>query len=169
MVRISERRERAVLADLIRAESDWVGIAEKHRLSTSELAEWAAREPTVRRLTALSTLADLQTQLLLGRCRLMAASRLLTLASADETGSAETARKACVDLLKLDRHPQPPHTKANLGALDVAGGGGDELDQGVGDLAALLYGEGDVEGEGEGDKRVLVSEALDDDGSVRDE
>ncbi|MEQ9454410.1 MAG: hypothetical protein RLN76_07440 [Phycisphaeraceae bacterium] len=167
MVRISERRERAVLADLIRAESDWVGIAEKHRLSTSELAEWAAREPTVRRLSALSTLADLQTQLLLGRCRLMAASRLLTLASADESGSAETARKACVDLLKLDRHPRPPHIKAGRGALDVAGGN-DDSDQYVGDLAALLYGEGDTEGEGE-EERVLVSEALDEDGSVRDE
>ncbi|QDU72769.1 hypothetical protein [Mucisphaera calidilacus] len=104
MSKMSSNRARALLADLIRAESDWVGIAENHKLSTHELAAWASREDTLRTLGALCSLADLQTQLLLGRCRLMAASRLLTLATAEEPTNSETARKACVDLLKLDRH-----------------------------------------------------------------
>lgn len=103
MPKLSGKRARALIADLIRAEADWVAIAEKHNLSTDQLAEWASRDTTARTLTSLSALADFQTQLLLGRCRLMAASRLLTLATADETSNAETARKACVDLLKLDR------------------------------------------------------------------
>jgi hypothetical protein len=145
MRRLSERRERVLLAELIRAETDWVGIAERHRLTTSELAEWAARESTVKRLAALSALADLQTQVLLGRCRLMAASRLLTLASSEESGSAETARRACVDLLKLDRHPPlPPHQETSGSASSAAGLGSE-----VEDLALLLYGGVSDEGEAE--------------------
>ncbi|WP_428387541.1 hypothetical protein [Mucisphaera sp.] len=118
MPKLSNLRARALLADLIRAETDWVGIAEKHKLSTAQLAEWASRDKTVTTLTALCSLADLQTQLLLGRCRLMAASRLLTLASAEEPTSAETARKACVDLLKLDRHTPPPDQPAETSNPD---------------------------------------------------
>ena len=85
---------------LYAAESDLAELAEQLGLSLEELAMLAGRADTVRELLGLRRLADVRTQLLLSRYRTHAAARLVGLASQDDDD--ELARKACVDLLKLD-------------------------------------------------------------------
>mgnify|MGYP006266018617 CR=1 FL=1 len=101
--RISLKQHGALIADIIAAESDWTGIAERHGLKPEDLSAWARDEANQRTLRGLCVLADLQTQVLMSRCRLLAATKLLSLATGGEEGAApEVSRKACVDLLRLD-------------------------------------------------------------------
>jgi len=94
---------RALLDDLAGAEHDVLSLAERHGLSLDGLVDWACRPETKRTVAGLCVLADAQTQLLLSRYRLVAATRLIAQATAeDETLSAEQVRKACVDLLKTE-------------------------------------------------------------------
>jgi hypothetical protein len=93
----------ALLLDLARAEHDILSFAKAHALSLDELVAWATEAKTRRTLAGLCVLADTQTQLLLSRYRLIAATRLIGQATAeDDTLSPEQVRKACVDLLKTE-------------------------------------------------------------------
>ena len=93
----------ALLDDLAGAEHDVLSLASRHGLSLDGLVDWACRSETRRTVAGLCVLADAQTQLLLSRYRLVAATRLIAQATAeDETLSAEQVRKACVDLLKTE-------------------------------------------------------------------
>jgi hypothetical protein len=95
--------EDRLILDLARAEQDILSFASANNLSLDDLVDWAAKEKTRRTLVGLCVLADAQTQLLLSRYRLVAATRLIGQATAeDETLSAEQVRKACVDLLKTE-------------------------------------------------------------------
>lgn len=92
-----------LILDLAKAEHDILSFATAHGLSLDDLVDWAAKPETRRTLAGLCVLADAQTQLLLSRYRLVAATRLIGQATAeDETLSAEQVRKACVDLLKTE-------------------------------------------------------------------
>lgn len=101
MVRVTKAKRDRLIADIMSAEHDVVALARTHELTPDQLAEWAAGEDNRRCLGGLCVLADIQTQLLLSRYRLLAATRLIKLAT-DEEGSGDIARRACVDLLKLD-------------------------------------------------------------------
>lgn len=103
MPRISPRRDKAIIADLLDARHDLANLAAAHKLTPADLATWASESATRRKLIGLCGLADMQTQLLLSRYRMVAASRLIQLATEDAQG--DLARKACVDLLKLDLKP----------------------------------------------------------------
>lgn len=92
-----------LILDLARAEHDILSFAAAHGLTLDDLVDWAAKPQTRRTLAGLCVLADAQTQLLLSRYRLVAATRLIGQATAeDDTLSAEQVRKACVDLLKTE-------------------------------------------------------------------
>ena len=92
-----------LVLDLARAEHDILSFATAHDLTLDDLVDWAAKPQTRRTLAGLCVLADAQTQLLLSRYRLVAATRLIGQAtSEDDTLSAEQVRKACVDLLKTE-------------------------------------------------------------------
>lgn len=96
-------RQAALLRDIFNAEHDVVALAEKHELTPSDLAAWAGERATQARLAGLCALADYQTQLLLSRYRLLAANRLIRLATQEDSGTSDdVARRACVDLLKLE-------------------------------------------------------------------
>ncbi|MEO0476340.1 MAG: hypothetical protein AAF085_10300 [Planctomycetota bacterium] len=93
----------ALIQDLARAEHDILSFAKAHGLSLHDLVDWAAEPKNRRLLSGLCVLADAQAQLLLSRYRLVAATRLIGQATAeDETMSPEQVRKACVDLLKTE-------------------------------------------------------------------
>jgi len=93
----------ALLDDLLRAEHDILSLAQRHDLSLDGLVDWACRPETRRTVAGLCVLADAQTQLLLSRYRLVAATRLIGQATADpDTLPPEQIRKACVDLLKTE-------------------------------------------------------------------
>lgn len=100
---LSATQHASLIADIIAAEADWTGIAERHDLSPEDLSAWAREPSNHQTLRGLCVLADLQTQVLMSRCRLLAATKLLSLATGGEEGAApEVSRKACVDLLRLD-------------------------------------------------------------------
>lgn len=94
---------KALLQDLAGAEHDVISLAKRHGLSLGDLVDWACQHETRRTVAGLCVLADAQTQLLLSRYRLVAATRLIAQATSDDdTLSAEQVRKACVDLLKTE-------------------------------------------------------------------
>lgn len=101
--KISNKRRASLIRDILSSEHDVVQLAAAHQLSPDELAQWVGVAQNHQCLTGLCLLADLQTQILLSRYRLLAATRLIRLATQeDEQASADVARRACVDLLKLD-------------------------------------------------------------------
>lgn len=101
--RLSARRRGALLRDIFNAEHDVVALAEAHGLTPDALAAWAADAGNRQCLAGLCVLADVQTQLLLSRYRLLAATRLIRLATEEAEGvKPDDVRRACVDLLRLD-------------------------------------------------------------------
>lgn len=92
-----------LLHDLARAQDDVLALGERHGVGLSALSAWASEPKTQRTVAGLCLLADLQTQLLLSRYRLVAATRLVGQATGqDESLTPEQVRKACVDLLKIE-------------------------------------------------------------------
>lgn len=130
--KIGAKRRESLIQDIFNAEHDVVALAHTHGLSPDELASWASSAENQQCLTGLCVLADIQTQLLLSRYRLLAATRLIRLATQeDESASADVARKACVDLLRLDLKRAEAKD-----ANDEA----DEPTDDPGALRAMLYG-----------------------------
>jgi|GEM_PF-1894317 len=132
---VAEQQTRALLDDLASAEHDILSLAQRHGLTLSGLVDWASDPQTRRTVAGLCVLADAQTQLLLSRYRLVAATRLIEQATAGaDTLSPEQVRKACVDLLKtelsraavLDR-AEKDSEDAELDALVQAMGRGEPL------------------------------------------
>lgn len=128
MVEMDPNQTKALLDDLAGAEHDILSLAERHGLSLGRLVDWACKPDTRRTVAGLCVLADAQTQLLLSRYRLVAATRLIGQATADaETLSPEQVRKACVDLLRTEltraaglEWQQDPIEDAELEALAQA-------------------------------------------------
>ncbi len=106
---IGQQRQKAIMLDMLTAQHDIAALAQRYGLDEIDLANFALTPVNHRRLMGLCVLADVQTQLVLSRYRAMAASRLIQLATNQESDS-ELARKACVDLLRLDmkRAEAPP-------------------------------------------------------------
>jgi len=133
--RISAKTRAALINDLINADFDLTELHAKYRLSPDHLSQWIMEESNRQCLAGLCVLADLQTQLLLSRYRLAAAGRLIELATtAPDEGRAglDTARRACVDLLKLDL--KRADIKASVGELALA-----EAPDETASLRRLLY------------------------------
>lgn len=133
------RRRYKLIADLLSAKHDLVALGQMHRMSPEKLSAWVGDAENQKTLGGLCVLADLQTQLLLSRYRLLAASRLIKLATTETGEGAEVARKACVDLLKMDLK------RADLEGLKALAGEAGEVLEGdeEGELAGLrelLYG-----------------------------
>jgi hypothetical protein len=103
--KLGPTRTRRLIRDLVAAEHDLFELARRHRLLPDDLAVWVSDAANQQTLAGLCMLADLQTQVLLSRYRLLAAGRLIRLATAEEadpsSSANDTARRACVDLLKM--------------------------------------------------------------------
>jgi hypothetical protein len=93
-------QRRRMIRELTGSQKDMLEIAKDFNLDEDDVADWATQPENLHTLSGLCTLADLQTQLLLSRYRLIAASRLISIATDQDGG--EASRRACVDLLKLD-------------------------------------------------------------------
>jgi hypothetical protein len=116
--KISAKRRAALIRDLINADFDLTALHDKYGMSPDNLSQWIQDESNHKCLAGLCVLADLQTQLLLSRYRLIAAGKLYELASR-ETGAGKSdqdiARRACVDLLKLELKRADPGTGTGNG------------------------------------------------------
>jgi len=133
--KFTKKRQAALIRDIFNANHDVVALADAHSLTASELAEWIGEAGNQRCLSGLCVLADLQTQLMLSRYRLVAVTKLIRQATQQEEVSAEQARKACADLLKLDLK------RAGDGAAET--GEADEAAEAIGpqQLRQWLYGD----------------------------
>jgi len=90
---------------LCEAQTDVLDLADQEKISFANLAEWSNNTKTKSVLHGMCRLNDIRAQLLISRYRTLAAAQLFEL-SKEESGG-ETARKACVDLLKLCLAPMP--------------------------------------------------------------
>lgn len=72
-------------------------------MTLAALASWGNEQLTIDALEGLCRLNDTRAQLLVTRYRTLAAAKLFELAQQEAGG--ETARKACVDLLKVSLVP----------------------------------------------------------------
>lgn len=99
------RRREALLADLATGDDAPEAVAERHGMTLRDLAHWATRAPTIEFMRRVRRLTEERASLAIGRARLGAAHALRRLA--EDAEHPETARKACVDLLKLDPAPPP--------------------------------------------------------------
>jgi len=84
---------------LCEAEIDVLELAAREGLSFSKMAAWSNDGLTQSTLLGMCRLNDIRAQLMVSRYRTLAAARLFDLSK--DTSGGETARKACVDLLKL--------------------------------------------------------------------
>lgn len=89
------------LSDLVSGRKDILALGVDHELSERMLSQWIQSATNVQFLAGLIRLADMQTQLLISRYRSHAVTRLASIVS-DDKEKTETARRASVDLLKLD-------------------------------------------------------------------
>lgn len=96
-------RSRAMRRDLAAGVSDLHELAERHRVTRVQMARWAARPRQSEMIEQLQRLADRRTALLIATSRADAALMLRRIALIEETAAGEVTRKACVDLLKLER------------------------------------------------------------------
>lgn len=139
---MSKRKRERLIADVFEARRDLSGLAEAHKLSPDELADWIGQEENQRCLTGLCLLADLQTQLMLSRYRQVAVTELIKQASGEggasggEGVSVEQSRKACVDLLKADLKRAEVQVHSAAAADDEA-----SAMQEVASIRAALFGE----------------------------
>jgi len=85
-------------------------LARAHRMTIPALAKWAGAPMNRRTLEAIRDLSDARTDLIVSHARTEAAHALRRLAVDSE--SAETQRKACVDLLRLGIAPAPARARA---------------------------------------------------------
>ncbi len=97
---ISPKKRSLMIRDIIEAQHDLTGLAKEHGLSPDQMAAWIDEPANRRVLRGLCVLADLQTQVLLSRYRMLAVTRLIKLATSE--GEGDIARRACVDLLRAD-------------------------------------------------------------------
>lgn len=100
---LNNKERRDLISDIVAALHNPIELCQSHGLSLDDLASWIS-DPTNRQtLGGICVLSDLQAQVLLSRYRLHAAGRLIKLATADSPDvSRDVARRACVDLLKMD-------------------------------------------------------------------
>lgn len=98
--RIGVKKRSEMIRDIIEAQHDLTGLARAHDLSPDQMAAWIDEPANRRVLRGLCVLADLQTQVLLSRYRMLAVTRLIKLATSE--GEGDIARRACVDLLRAD-------------------------------------------------------------------
>jgi hypothetical protein len=142
-------KQRQLIERICHAESDLSQIAGELKVNLVRLADLADAHDVMQPLRVLGQLTNLRNEHFLHRYRLHAMARLVELASQSE--DAELARKAAVDLLKVNisdlfdpadsnqlaQEHQPIDPQAVLGALEKIG---QEAGDGQGTDAACRVG-----------------------------
>lgn len=148
-----DARRVEVARRVLASDDDLGGIAEAMGMTVIELAELIDEPAMLRAFDALRHLTALRNECFLGRYRVHAVARLVAMASASDDG--ELARKAAVDLLKIDlgRSTLDPPVADPAAAGDASGACG--VDRGEGEaVLAMLARLGGAEGAAGGDAGV---------------
>jgi len=90
------KRQLAVIEDLFAGELDEAAVLDKHKVSRNRYDEWLADERFLEAFAERIGRAYRQSQFIIARYAPLAAAKLVQLTGSD---SAETARKACLDII----------------------------------------------------------------------
>lgn len=136
-----EKQRQRLLHDIFEGKLDIARLARRYRVSIAELALWIGREENRRAIERLCVVADVQTQVMLGRYRQVAAAQLIKLATRtdqEDRATLEVARRACVDVLRMELQ----RTRDFVAAEEL-------LDEESDDVAGVFDGGDTAEGGGE--------------------
>ena len=104
--RLSKAKSDQAMEMLLSGDKTLSQIAEELGVPLRTMADWATDPATLRRAFSFSYLNNVRTALFVGAMRPNVSMRLFELAKDGTEDGGETARKACVDLLKLDYSPK---------------------------------------------------------------
>ena len=90
------KRQLAVIEDLFAGQMDEAAVLEAHKISRSRYNKWLADERFAAAYAERMAAAYRQSQLIIARYAPLAAAKLVQLTESD---GAETARKACLDII----------------------------------------------------------------------
>lgn len=93
-----------VLEAIHDSHADLIGLASRLGLSLNELGLWMTDRQNSAKVDGLLRLEDARLQMMLNHYRRAAAANLVRIANAPEPG--ELARKACVDILRMEIGPR---------------------------------------------------------------
>lgn len=116
-LRIGAMTTAAIIEDMARGDQSPLQIAQRHGITLAQLTSWASRQTTAKQLGQVRRLADERAALVVSSARVAAAHALRGLALDAE--HPETARRACIDLLKLDSRPVEHEAKAPEPRADI--------------------------------------------------
>jgi len=94
------RKQLAVIEDLFAGELDEGAVLQRHKVSRRLYNKWLADERFIEAFAERIGWAYRQSQLIIARYAPLAAAKLVQLTESD---SAETARKACLDIISMPR------------------------------------------------------------------
>jgi len=94
------KRQLAVINDLFGGELDEQAVLEKHKVSRYIYNKWLTDGQFSAEFARRIACAHLQSEALIAKYSLLAAAKLVQLT---ESGNAETARKACLDIISLPK------------------------------------------------------------------
>jgi len=99
------KKQSAVLDDVFAGDLDEQAILEKHRVSQKTFNRWLGQDAFMAELNRRLQWLNLQSELIITRYKTLAAARLVQLTESDKE---ETARKACLDIIKLPSSSDKP-------------------------------------------------------------
>jgi hypothetical protein len=109
--RYLRRKQLAVLEDLFHSDLDEQGVLEKHGVSRGVYEKWLANELFMERFERYANNVRRRSELLMAKYRCLAAAKLIELTASEK---AETARKACLDIIsQLKINPEETEKDGN--------------------------------------------------------
>lgn len=96
------KKQAAVLDDMFSGQFDEQAVLEKHKISRNVYSNWLSRKAFTEAFNRRIALAHLQSRALIARYASLAAAKLVQLT---ESEKEETARKACLDIIRLPKVP----------------------------------------------------------------
>jgi hypothetical protein len=107
------QKQLTVLDDLFNSDLDEQAVLDKHKVRRSTYDRWLADKLFAERFKQYVNGQKRRSELLMARYSCLAAAKLVELAASDK---AETARKACLDIISLpklatDNNPKPAESQ----------------------------------------------------------
>ncbi len=113
------RKQLDVLEDLFHSDLDEQGVLEKHGVSRGTYEKWLANELFMERFERYANNVRRRSELLMARYRCLAAAKLIELTASEK---AETARRACLDIISQENDPASPKGYAGAGGRECGDG-----------------------------------------------
>jgi hypothetical protein len=107
------KKQRAVIQDFFTGEMDEAAVLAKHKVSTRRYEKWLADERFIAALDRRMARAHREALVTVARYAPVAGAKLVQLTASE---AAETARKACLDVMSMSRPASGPVSGAGSAA-----------------------------------------------------